>query len=98
MTDEGMDLLQKRVQQAIGLVERIREENQNLKNRIVQMQDEIQKLKEEANALKKEREEIKGKIDTATSMLDKVDLENMLDEVAKEVAEETDAEEDESAL
>jgi hypothetical protein len=27
-------------------------------------------------------------------MLDKVDLENMLDEVAKEVAEETDAEED----
>jgi predicted RNase H-like nuclease (RuvC/YqgF family) len=99
MTDEGMDLLQKRVQQAIGLIERLREENQNLKDRIVQMQDEIQRLKEEANAMKKEREEIKGKIDTATSMLDKVDLENMLDEVAKEVAEETDAEEgDESAL
>jgi len=94
MTDEGMDLLQKRAQQAIGLIERLREENQNLKNRIVQMQDEIQELKEEANAMKKERQEIKGKIDTATSMLDKVDLESMLDEVAKEVAEETDAEEE----
>ncbi len=94
MTDEGMDLLQKRVQQAIGLIERLREENQNLKDHIVQMQDQMQKLKEEANAMKKEREEIKGKINTATSMLDKVDLEDMLDEVAKEVAEETDAEED----
>jgi FtsZ-binding cell division protein ZapB len=74
MIDEGMEILQRRVQQAIGLIERLREENQNLKNEIARMQDEMQQLKEEANSLRNERESIKGKIDTAMSMLDNVDL------------------------
>jgi predicted RNase H-like nuclease (RuvC/YqgF family) len=89
MIDEGMELIQKRVQQAIGLIERLREENQNLKNEIARMQDEIQQLKEEANALREEREVIKGKIDTAVSMLDNVQLDDMLESIAEEVVEET---------
>jgi hypothetical protein len=68
MIDEGMELIQKRVQQAIGLIER---------------------LKEEANALREEREVIKGKIDTAVSMLDNVQLDDMLESIAEEVVEET---------
>ena len=74
MTEEGMELLQKRVQQAIGLIGRLREENENLKNEIARIQDEIQHLREEANAMREERDAIKGKIDTAMSMLDNVDL------------------------
>ena len=75
MIDEGMELLQSRVQQAIELIERLRKENENLKNKIARMQNEIQQLKEEADALKEEKEAIRGKIDTAVSMLDEVDLE-----------------------
>ncbi len=90
MADEGTELIQRRIQQAVTLIERLREENANLKDRIAQMQDEIQKLKEEVNQMKAEKEEIKGKIDTAVLMLDRVDLDDMLDDMAKEVAEETD--------
>jgi len=98
MADEGIEFLQRRVQQAVALIERLKGENENLKNEIARMQDEIQRLKEETNEMKEEREEIKGKIDTAVSMLDKVDLEDVLDDMAKEVVEETDAvEEDDSA-
>ena len=82
MIDESVELIQKRVQQAIGLIERLKEENENLKNEITRMQDEIQKLKEEASSLREEREAIKGKIDVALSMLDDVEL--------KEQEEETD--------
>jgi len=74
MMDEGMEFLQRRVQQAIELIGRLREENQNLKNEIARMQDELQQLREEANVLRGEREAIKDKIDTAMSMLDQVDL------------------------
>jgi predicted RNase H-like nuclease (RuvC/YqgF family) len=94
MMDENMEFLQKRVQQAIGLIERLKEENQNLKNQLARMQDEIQQLKEEANALREERELIKGKIDTAVSMLDKVDLDDVLESIAEEVAEEAAEETD----
>ena len=80
MIDEGIGLIQKRVQLAIGLIERLREENENLKKEIARMQDEIQELKEEANAMREEREAIKGKIDVALSMLDKVDLEEKAEE------------------
>lgn len=89
MTDEGMELIQKKVEQAIMLIQRLREENKNLKSEISRLQDEIQKLKEEANQMRAERSAIKEKINTAASMLDKVDLEDMLEELAEEVSEET---------
>jgi len=88
MADEAMELIEKRIRQAIALIERLRDENENLRNQITRMQDEIQLLKEKSKALAEEREEIKGKIDTAVSMLDKVDLEDVLDNMADEVAEE----------
>ena len=79
MEDGEIELLQKRVEQVVGLIERLKEENANLKSQIVKMQDEIQHLKEEANDLKEEREEVKSKVDTAISMLDQVDLEEELE-------------------
>ena len=53
-------------------------------------QEQIQQLQEETGAMKSEREELKGKIDSAVSMLDKVDLDDVLDSIVEEVVEETD--------
>jgi len=90
MLDERMESIHKKVQQAVALIQRLKEEKENLRNEIVRMQDEIQKLKEEANALKEEREAIKGKIDAALSTLDEVDLEDVLETMADEVEEEAE--------
>jgi len=75
MLDESIELLRKRVQQAIGLISKIRDENVSLKEHIAKLEDEIFGLKEDAKNLKEEREQIKGKIDAATSMLDELDIE-----------------------
>jgi FtsZ-binding cell division protein ZapB len=89
VAEEGMELIQKRVEQAIALIQRLKEENQNLILEINRLQDEIQKLKQEANQMRAERVAIKEKINTAASMLDKVDLEDMLERLAEEVTEES---------
>ncbi len=44
MIDESMQILQKRVQQVAGLIDRLREENTNLKSKIAKLEDEIQSL------------------------------------------------------
>lgn len=80
MIDESMQILQKRVQQIAGLIERLKEENTNLKNKIAILEDENQNLKEELNVMKKEREQIKNKIDNATSMLESLEIEKLIDE------------------
>jgi len=90
MLDERMESIYRKVQQAVALIQRLKEEKENLRNEIVRMQDEIQKLKEEANALREEREAIKGKIDAALSTLDEVDLEDVLETMADEVEEEAE--------
>ncbi len=90
MLDERMESIYKKVKQAVALIQRLKEEKENLRNEIVRMQDEIQKLKEEANALREEREAIKGKIDAALSTLDEVDLEDVLETMADEVEEEAE--------
>ena len=90
MIDEGMELIEKKIQQAISLIGILKEENQNLKNEIARLQEEIRRLKEEAGAMQEERTELKDKIDSAVSMLDKVDLDDVLDSIAEEVAEETE--------
>ncbi|MBD3182883.1 cell division protein ZapB [Candidatus Poribacteria bacterium] len=90
MADEGMELLQKKVQQAVTLIEKLREENNNLKDQIAEMEELIQEMKQEVELMKSERSTIKGKIDNAVSMLDKVDVDNMLEDMAKEVKAETD--------
>ena len=90
MMDEGMQTIEKKIQQAVTLIERLKEENQNLKSQIAKLQEEIAQLKEAASTMQNEREELKGKIDSAVSMLDKVDLDNVLDSIAEEVIEETE--------
>ncbi len=90
MMNEGMEMIEKKIQQAIALIERLKEENENLKNEIARLQEENRQLREEAGAMQSEREELKGKIDSAVSMLDKVDLDDVLDSIAEEVAEETE--------
>ena len=62
----------------------------NLKNEIARLQEEIRQLREETGAMQEERTELKGKIDSAVSMLDKVDLDDVLDSIAEEVVEETE--------
>lgn len=78
MIDESMQVLQKRVQQVAGLIDRLKEENTNLKSKIAKLEDEIQNLKEELNVMRKEREQIKNKIDDATSMLESLDIEELM--------------------
>lgn len=78
MIDESMQILQKRVQQVAGLIERLKEENANLKDKIAKLEDEIQILKEELNVMRKEREQIKDKIDNATSMLESLEIEKLI--------------------
>ena len=75
MLNDSIELLRKRVQQAIGLIEKLKEENVSLKELISKLEDEIFSLKEEAKTLREEREQIKSKIDAATSMLDKLNIE-----------------------
>jgi len=89
MEDAGMLLIQKRIDQAIDIIQKLKEENQSLKKEISKLQDENQKLKQEANQMIMERAAIKEKINTAASMLDKVDLEDMLEKLAEEVTEES---------
>lgn len=89
MEDAGMLLIQKRIDQAIEFIQKLKEENKSLKEEISRLQDENQKLKQEANQMLMERAAIREKINTAASMLDKVDLENMLDKLAEEVKEES---------
>ncbi len=78
MIDESMQILQKRVQQVAGLIDRLKEENINLKSKIAKLEDEIQNLKEQLNVMRKEREQIKNKIDGATSMLESLDIEGLI--------------------
>ncbi|HGJ66271.1 TPA: cell division protein ZapB [bacterium] len=75
MLDDSIDLLRKRVQQAIGLIEKLKDENIRLKEHIAKLEEEIFSLKEEAKVLKNEREQIRSKIDAATSMLDTLGIE-----------------------
>ncbi len=90
MMNEGMEVIEKKIQQVIALIERLRKENANLKNEVGGLREQIQQLQEAAGAMQSEREELKGKIDSAVSMLDKVDLDDVLDSIAEEVAEETE--------
>ncbi|MGQ9609163.1 MAG: hypothetical protein ACUVWN_07670 [bacterium] len=78
MIDESMQILQKRVQQVAGLMDRLKEENANLKSKIAKLEDEIQSLKEQLDVMKREREQIKSKIDNATSMLESLDIEKLI--------------------
>lgn len=87
--DEGIELIQKKFEQAIAIVQRYKEENENLKKEISRLEDEIQRLKQETKQMINERSAIKEKISAATSMLDKVDIEDMLEKLADEVTEET---------
>ena len=91
MIDEGIQLIEQKVQQAIALIGRLREENKNLKKEIVRLRDEVQLLKEEARTIQDERKSLKDKIDSAVSMLDKVDLDDVLESMAEEVVNETGA-------
>jgi len=89
LMDEGIELIKNRVEQAVALIQRLKEENENLKKKISSLEDEIQQLKQETKQMRDERSAIKEKINTAASMLDQVDLENMLEKLADEVSEET---------
>ena len=75
MEEDAIDKLRKRVNQAIGILEKLKDENSNLKSKIATMEDEIYKLRDEVKILKDEREQIKVKVDSATSMLDRLNLE-----------------------
>ncbi len=90
MMDEGIGTIEKKIQQAVTLIERLKAENQNLKNQIASLQEELAQLRDAAGTMQEEREELKGKIDSAVSMLDKADLDNVLDSIAEEVIEETE--------
>jgi len=83
MADESMELLQKRVYQAVGLIERLKEENTNLKSQIIRLEDEVQSLKEQINEMKSEREKAKSKVDEALSMLDALNIEDGEQDKAK---------------
>ena len=90
MMDSGMAIIEEKIQRAVTLIERLKEENQKLKNEIAGLQAEIQQLKEETGTMQEERAELKDKIDSAVSMLDKVDLDDVLDSIAEEVTKETE--------
>jgi predicted RNase H-like nuclease (RuvC/YqgF family) len=75
MEDDAIDKLSRRINQTIGILEKLKDENSNLKSQIATMEDEIYKLRDEAKILKDEREQIKIKVDSATSMLDRLNLE-----------------------
>ncbi len=89
MMDSGMAIIEEKIQRAVALIERLKEENQKLKNEVTGLQAEIQRLKEETGTMQEERAELKNKIDSAVSMLDKVDLDDVLDSIAEEVTKET---------
>jgi len=90
MVEEGMELIYKKVQQAVALIQRLREENENLKNEIVRMQDEIQKLKEEAKTLREGKQAINGVVKSALSTLDEAGLDDVLETIADKVEEESE--------
>ena len=74
MEDNAIDKLSKRINQTIGILEKLKDENSNLKSKIAAMEDEIYRLRDEVRVLKDEREQIKIKVDSATSMLDGLNL------------------------
>jgi len=90
MMNAGMEIIERKIQQVIALIDRLKEENQNLKDEITGLREENLQLKEETNTMQEERAELKGKIDSAVSMLDKVDLDDVLDSIAEEVTKETE--------
>lgn len=90
MIDEGMALIEQKIRQAIALIQRLRKENEEFKKEIAKLQGEIQQLNEAANTMQAEREMLKRKIGSAVSMLDKVDLDDVLESMAEEVAKETE--------
>ncbi len=90
MLDEGIELIEQKVQQAIALIGKLRQKNENLKQEMAGLRDEIQQLKEEASTMQDERTVLRGKIDSAVSMLDKIDLDDVLESMAEEVVKETE--------
>lgn len=90
MIDEGMALIEQKIRQAIALIQKLRKENEELKKEITKLQGEIQQLNEAANIMQAEREMLKHKIGSAVSMLDKVELDDVLESMAEEVAKETE--------
>ena len=63
MISEGVEFLEMRVQQTIELIERLRQENGNLRNEIVGLHNEVQRLKGEIDTLKEEKTGLQDKID-----------------------------------
>ncbi len=74
MEDDAIDKLRGRINQAIGILAKMKDENSSLKTKMATMEDEIYKLRDEVKILKDEREQIKIKVDSATSMLDRLNL------------------------
>lgn len=89
MMDEGMELIEQKIRQAIAVIERLRAENENLKKEVARISEEMQKLKESTSVMNVERKVIKDKINSAVTMLDRVNLDDVLDSIADEVKEET---------
>lgn len=90
MMDSEMAIIEEKIQRVVTLIERLKEENQKLKSEIAGLQAENRQLKEETGTMQEERAELKDKIDSAVSMLDKVDLDDVLDSIAEEVTKETE--------
>jgi len=86
MVEESMELFQKRVHQVTGLIERLKEENANLKGQIIKLEDENQSLKEQINNMRVDRDEIKKKIDDAILTFDALNIEDLEEELADEEA------------
>ncbi len=74
MEDDAIENLHNRIKQVISVLDKLIDENLNLKSKITSMEDEIYKLRDEIRIFKEEREAIKAKIDSAILMLDELNL------------------------
>lgn len=74
MEDDAIEKLNKRIKQAIEILDKLIDENSNLKAKITTMEDEIYRLRDEIRIFREERELIKTKIDSVILMLDKLNM------------------------
>lgn len=72
--DDSIEALRKRVQQVVGVIERLKNENNSLRERVKSLEVQMGELTDQITKLKSEREEIKKKIDSAIAMFDELKI------------------------
>ncbi len=74
MEFQEIKVLEEKIEGLLALLERMRQQNEDLKHQLQQKEEELAKIQQELNLLRSERQEVKDRVQTILSKLDQLPM------------------------